>query len=170
MFEECFNKLMNDEGFFSSNPIDKGGATIFGISSVYHPQTFQHIKQLYQSGYKTKALSSARAFYFSEYWNKLYSDMNINLAEKIFSFSVNCGKIKTIKLLQSTLNNYFKQSLLIDGIFGNKTLSVILSHDQNSIRSCFIFEIMNYYKSLTDRDKSQSAFLIGWFNRALSSL
>ena len=161
-FDKCFKKLLLDEGIYSYDK--KGGNTIYGITQKNYPGEFSKIFSLYQEGRIDEALLSAKTFY-RRYYNKLYDELTYQLAEKIFNLSVNIGKVRAIKILQSTLNIYYSSDLKIDGIFGQKTLKEITSKYELGVRACYIFQLLKYHNAIVDGNLAQKKFLIGWFVR-----
>jgi DnaJ-class molecular chaperone len=46
-FDKAFEHLIINEGVYSNDPMDKGGKTIYGIASSYHPEDFNLVYNLY---------------------------------------------------------------------------------------------------------------------------
>ena len=127
-FINAFNHLIINEGGYSDDPVDKGGKTIYGITSRDYPHQFTIIYQLFNEGNKALALKAAENFYRKEFWNPLYEEIpDSSLAFKVFDLSVNRGKGTAIKLLQRVLFYEFGKTIATDGKFGNITLATIQS-------------------------------------------
>lgn len=161
--------VLANEGGYSNNPHDTGGATNYGItqrtwisylmrrSNIRAPS---HVKDI------TKA--DAIDCYKVMFWDgKLYDKIICQkLCNYIFDMIVNHGDNQGIKLVQRALfavNHKFK-FIEDDGILGNKTLDEI-----NNASAVLIAPLMaeraGFYRGLAAHDASQKVFLNGWLNR-----
>ena len=99
-FEKALKFIAPIEGFISTDPNDKGGLTIFGISSRSHPEAVLEMKELIDKGKKDEAYGIAREIYHTHYWlrtgcNAYPFPFNI----VIFDTAVNCGVDTATKLM-----------------------------------------------------------------------
>ena len=127
LFPAAIEIIFQNEGIKADDPYDPGNKTIFGIASKYHRLIYQEIVTLYDAGLTLKARQRAKDFFRANYWNEIYNYINDStLAFKIFDFGVNAGKKRSVKYIQKTVNTlYPERRLLVDGIFGNNTLTQI---------------------------------------------
>ena len=151
-FQSIISNTLRNEGGYVSDPNDPGGETNFGISKRSHSNL--DIKNL--------DIDEVKEIYRKEY----YEDTNINqldnyeLTRKVFDVGVNIGPRRTIKFLQSTMND-LGYGLEVDGILGPKTLDAVNSHDdQVEIIESFKDGVKEYYKSLKSK-----RFEKGWLRR-----
>jgi len=90
------------EGFISTDPDDRGGLTIFGISSKSHKKAVLKMKELIDSGKKEEAYEIAKKIYYEVYWlkpgcNTLPFPFNV----VVFDTAVNCGRSTATRLLNT---------------------------------------------------------------------
>lgn len=160
-FTKAFNFTKQNEGGFSHNPHDKGGATIYGVSSKYFPEVYN---QLILESDQEQIEQILKAFYYTEFYNDLYEEIFFEpLAIRLFDLSVNLGKKKAISILQSTFNTLSQNIIKADGVFGRGTLRAInlppIIHPNFYLR--YQKNAEAYYRSLDDFD----VFGRGWLNR-----
>lgn len=157
-FKEAVNFVLQNEGGYSHNQFDRGGATAFGIDTSNNPEI--------NASKLTK--EDAIEIYREKYWNgtqiPFIQDNNIRI--KFFDASVNMGYMQATKLLQRALNCTGTESI-VDGVFGKKTLKNVNDcKNPMGLQFAFIAYLTNFYESLAEKDASQKVFLIGWLNRA----
>ena len=150
-FEKAVIHVLNFEGGYVDNPLDKGGETKYGISKRAYPSI--DIKNL------TK--ETATEIYYRDYWLASSCDrMEYNVALIVFDMSVNHGVSRSIKLLQKVLK------VTEDGIIGMQTLG--------ALRTDFLFpmdilqERTHFYLRLPATQLKE--FGRGWINRVFDLL
>ncbi len=167
-FKKAHEFVAKWEGFYSNDPDDSGGETIYGISRVHHPNWEGWI--LVDEGKKDSiALKEmAEKLYRLRYWGPLNLEQvsNQRLATVVYQAGVNCGVSTAAKWLQQSLNA-FGAKLDIDGKVGNHTLHAIYERDKKGtlseiVEAFLTHQKMRYYTLAQDgKDK----FLKGWLNR-----
>lgn len=161
-FEKSFENLINDEGFNLSHvKNDRGGETYAGITRKYYPNWAGW--EFIDKGVDP-LLGDVDNFYYKEYWQKLNCDkMKDKIAESIFNFAVNAGKVTAVKLAQKVLG--IKQ----DGIIGENTLKELKKSLYFIER--YAVEKVVLYVGICERDASQRKFFFGWIkNRSLQCI
>jgi len=101
-FEKALGFIAPIEGFISTDPDDRGGLTIFGISSRSHENAVLEMKKLIDAGKKEEAYEIARKIYYEVYWYKTGCDelpFPFNIV--VFDTAVNCGRSTAIRLLNA---------------------------------------------------------------------
>lgn len=94
-FETAFDRLIDHEGGYVSDPLDPGGETKFGISKREYPNLV--IKNLTRE--------NAHDIYLRDFWNKINADkLPDGVAFQLFDFAVNSGIQTSIRYLQRALN------------------------------------------------------------------
>ena len=138
------------EGIYSKHPKDPGGLTIFGISMAMWPQAeiwrcvdlIKRVKELREEiKYKydkEKFLQewfeenpdiegAIIRFYNNNFWKKMRGDTLVKsskpIARTVFDTGVNIGMTRAARYLQIAINLVGNQSLAVDGIIGQKTIS-----------------------------------------------
>lgn len=185
-FSPAYDMLMKHEGKYANDPDDRGGETYRGIARNFHgnwegwsiidaaksqpnfPNNLEENSQLQDLVYD---------FYKRKFWDSFWGDKisNQDIAIEIFEFGVNAGIGRSVKRLQRALNvldrdGKLYNNLIIDGAFGNKTLSalnVILSSTRDSET---LFKMLNvlqgsFYIEIMEKRSSQEKYARGWFNR-----
>lgn len=130
-FPTFFDHLIVSEGYYSKDPTDIGGETLFGVSRKYHPNWKGWVKwdniisntgSIPNREVAFKALKSdLMDFYKENFWDELkcdewYSGVDIFLADS----AVNLGGV-TEKYLQEAVG------AVQDGIIGPNTISKVNS-------------------------------------------
>jgi len=159
-FLKAFNFTKENEGGFVDDARDKGGATIYGVSSKWFPDVY---KQLIESE-PQDVEEVLKAFYYTEFWDDQYDLIFFEpLSIRLFDLSVNISKRRAVKLLQRTFNDLSQTKITEDGKFGAGTLRAInlppIVHPNFYLS--YLRQAENYYKSLSDFD----VFGRGWLNR-----
>lgn len=138
-FDECLTHVLRDEGGYSDNPYDKGGATNLGVTFkaweewVGHPVTKDVIRSL------TKA--QVKQFYFVQYWmpvqgNSLPSGLNY----AVFDCAVNSGVSRASRLLQQVCG------VVVDSRIG--PLTIAAAHQTPDVTNQFLDARMAFLKSI----------------------
>ncbi len=109
-FDECFTKLIGNEGGYVNDPRDAGGETKYGISKRSYPQL--DIAAL--------TLDQAKAIYRRDYWDRMHADgLPANVAMQVFDGAVHSGIETSLRWLQKAVG------VAQDGVVGKITLSAI---------------------------------------------
>lgn len=168
-FDKAFNYLLKNEGGYSDDPDDKGGATNYGIS-------LRFLKSLYTRGYRKAdvnrdgiidpkdiqelTLPIVKDMYRIEFWKPIEAIKNEILAIKVFDAGVNIGIRKAISILQGCLD------VNVDGVIGPKTLKSLEKEKHGIILQAFIDRLCGYYYHIVYTQPKQHKFLKGWLARA----
>lgn len=167
LFPVFVKHTLSFEGGYADDPFDSGGKTIFGVSKNNWPDAFNEIYALAIGGRRDDAIVRAKEFYRANFFNELYNYIDdSSLAFKIFDFGINAGKKKAVKLLQRSINDYTKKLklgklLVVDGSFGNKTLTEVNYYSKNAIYELYIKRLEKFYRSL----RTFWRFGKGWMKR-----
>lgn len=174
-FDKALSFVFGNEGGYSNDPDDSGGATNMGITKSTLDRARLEINGL-PSSVKDLTRAQAEEIYRMFYWEASHADMlPYPLCTLHFDASVNHGVGGAGKLLQRTINNYALKAGLdvrvdVDGAVGPKTLSALcqcLDLKGNVPLICEIYcnEREKYYRSIVENNPSQAKFLRGWLNR-----
>lgn len=160
-FEIAFKELMRHEGDYSNDVDDNGGETRFGISKRSYPNV--DIRNL--------TLEKAKEIYRQAYWQKNhYGDIkDQRIATAVFLLAVNSGSVTANKMLQTTLNACFSQTVVTDGIMGAETLQTLITQfgNFNYLYCQLCLNIIKHYKDICYANKTQTKYLLGWINRVV---
>lgn len=147
-FRAAVDFVIAEEGGFSADPRDSGGATKFGISQRAYPGL--NIARL------TRA--DAEAIYRRDYWDRLPA-VSEPLAFFLLDFSVNAGVGRAIRCLQTAVG------VKDDGAFGPVTARAVSVRPVDEVLTLLAAERARFYSQLGSRDGD--VFLRGWMRRTM---
>ena len=168
-FQHALNVLLKDEGGYSNDPDDPGGATNLGITQN-DLDKWAAILGLPRS-VKSLTLADAYTFYRHVWWDKYgYNAINsIDIATKVFNLAVNIGNIPAAFILQKALK-WAGYGIEEDGVIGPKTIAAVnqmcLHGREQDLHDELTEEAKAYYEHLTEENPKLYKFLNGWLKRA----
>ncbi len=158
-FNKALPFILNNEGGFTNDPNDSGGATNYGLT----------ITDLIDSGYVNPDIETIRDLRMPQvqniyrilYWDKLQLDavLSQKIATLVFDQGVNRG-IRTITRDIQRLG-----LLRPDGIMGPKTLNYINQTVESSLCKNLIEVAKQSYRAIASNNPKDKVFLNGWLNR-----
>lgn len=174
-FDKALSFVFGNEGGYSNDPDDRGGATNLGITQSTLDRARRQMPDLPES-VEDLTREPAAEIYRVLYWEASKADMMpYPLCTLHFDAAVNHGVGGAAKLLQRTVNNYAAKAGLdvcvdVDGAVGPKTLSALcqcLDIKGNVSLICEIYcnQREAYYKAIVESNPSQKVFWNGWMNR-----
>lgn len=163
--ELALDYVFKNEGGFSNDQFDRGGATKFGITigdlSRWRKRTvsIQEVKDL--------TAAEAKKIYEAWYWNPIGAPgvKHTGVAICMFDIGVVCGISIPPKFAQSICNNH-GADLVVDGHVGPKTLAAINAMEPSVFIRDFSVKAESRFRSIVANNPSQGKFLKGWLNRA----
>lgn len=187
-FDEALKIVLKWEGGFVNDPIDKGGATNYGISLAFLKNAGVDKNDLDQDQIIEERIGDlnndgtvdekdililtkeyASKLYHQFFWRDIEYIQDNRLANQVFSLSVNCGYKTAIILLQKACR-MLKANIEVDGIFGRKTEAIVNGLDPIELNNTLVFMAERYYEGIVQKSPSQYRFLKGWKRRAKSFL
>ncbi len=149
-------RVLADEGGYSSDPADSGGATRFGISARAHPGL----------DIATLTRDAAVQIYWREWWLRFgFSQLPDAVAAKTFDLAVNIGAAHAIECLQRALRAC-GTPVTEDGAIGAATAAEAARADASALMSAMRSEAAGYYRLVAARAPADREFLRGWLIRA----
>lgn len=168
--QQEIDNLIKREGGFVNDPDDHGGATNYGITQ--RTLTMYLGRECSTDDIKNLSKQTAKDIYYINYYIKPSINLLPDLIKPIvLDMAVNMGAGRSIKLLQTALENKGFDPGNIDGKIGSKTIAAANSAvDQlgNGLIKTLVTRRVIYYEGLVKQDESQRWFLAGWVNRAES--
>ena len=165
-FDLAFDYLMGDEGGYSDNPHDPGGATNWGVTQrsldAFHGR---HETEL-PTNVKDLTKDQAKEIYRIQWWSPQFDKIkDERIAIKIFSHHVNTDDgafpSRAVKLAQEAVNEYPSPGTLVeDGVIGPKTLDALNTFTYWEFAPRFKHQLEAWYVSLNN-----PYFLRGWLVR-----
>jgi lysozyme family protein len=117
-FNDCLNKVLKDEGGYSNDPSDSGGATNFGITIADYRLYIN--KAGTPNDVRNMTVGQAKTIYRTKYWDALSCDsLDSGVDYTCFDYGVNSGLGRPRKALQRFKS--LKGTELIDAINNERT-------------------------------------------------
>ncbi|WP_151827592.1 glycoside hydrolase family 108 protein [Acinetobacter oleivorans] len=177
--EQYLDELIKREGGYVNNPVDRGGATKYGITeAVARANGFK-------GNMKDLPLDVAKSIYRKQYWiSPRFDQVNAvssAIAEELLDTGVNCGTGFAKPLLQralNLLNNNGKAGfpdLVIDGVYGSTTLGALKIYlakrgkdgEKVLVRVLNIMQGQRYIE-ICERNPTQEQFFYGWISNRVT--
>lgn len=151
-FKECLALVLKSEGGWVNHKDDPGGETNLGVTKrvweewVGHPvNTMKNLTE-----------ADVAPLYEQKYWRACYGEvLPRGLDFVVFSFGVNAGPGRSVKLLQQTIG------CVPDGVIGPRTRELIFASNSANLIAKFSEARREYYRAL----KNFPIFGKGWLNR-----
>lgn len=159
-FANAMQRLLDEEGGYSNNPMDHGGPTNHGITQ--HDLAVWRGKPVTAQDVKDMSVDEATAIYKAHYWDaiNLPAIHSETLQEIIFNQGVLCGPQTVVMHLQRIL--MLKQ----DGKIGPVSLAAINAHPQPKVLAMQLMcDMQQRYVDIVLKNNSQIIFLHGWLRR-----
>lgn len=143
-FLACMPFIKQEEGGYSDNPHDPGGATNCGITQreltaylISRGQPPMNVKNL------SWGISIVDDIYYSQYWlpNCVYLRPGEDLC--LFNFGINAGVVEAVKIIQAAVR------VPVDGHYGVITQAACLSADPKKLIYAFTLKEESFYRSLS---------------------
>ena len=157
-FDEAVNVVFANEGGYSTNPLDPGGETNFGITKKNYPDL--NIRALTQA--------DAKSLYYRDYWVKHLFTMiqSQPIANKVFDLAVNLGPKTAIRILQQALSFFVAGPIVCDGVIGDLTLAAINEVPEDKLLQELRARYAQYHcQLLVDQGVKLTGFMLGWLRR-----
>jgi lysozyme family protein len=166
-YRAAIGKVLENEGGYSKNPADPGGETFKGISRRFYPK-WEGWSIIDINHFEPRLDEMVIQFYKEQFWDKLrLSEVSDDFVSSlILNFGVNIGKKQITKKVQRILK------VQVDGVIGPITifkLNQFLKTNRSEFVYHLLLEVAELYVQIVNKNKTQKVFLLGWFNRIMSS-
>lgn len=190
-FVRAFRELLGIEGGYVNDPVDRGGATKYGISLRFLVDAgafdddgdgFDDFDLDMDGDIDGRDISrltvgDAMFLYRDHFWLALDCDSFPEpIGEILFDQGVNGGNHASRKLLQHAINSCLRQTglklITVDGRIGNQTrnaMQIILTHRKLGmvvLVEAYREAVRARYRAIVRNDPRQKRFLRGWLSRA----
>jgi lysozyme family protein len=153
-FTKCIQYIFAEEGGFSNNPADPGGATNMGITQATLAAWEGHEVSLEDVEDLTRQV--ATQIYKAEYWAKISGDnLPAGLDYAVFDFAVNSGPPRAAMTLQEIVGT------ATDGLIGVNTIQAIYNQDTDYLINTLCDRRLAWLQTLS----TYSTFGNGWAGR-----
>ena len=167
LLDKALAFTLGNEGGYSNNPVDPGGATNFGIiQRTLDRWNGIHPELGFPANVRTLTQAQAELIYRLDYWR--WDDLTAPaVAIKLFDIGVNAGLATAVKLLQKAVNTLVNPPpLAVDGQLGPMTLAAANAQTPSALLEAICEVQADYYNAIVARNPSQAAFIKGWLKRA----
>lgn len=168
-FKIAVDKVLKAEGILSRDKNDAGGVTKFGITEKVARD------HGYTGAMEDLTIDFALKIYEDDYWLMINLDKmdDQDVANTIFSISVNSGQNKAGRILQRALNLLNRNAtswrdIIEDGIIGSITLGLfneLSAEDKQYVYWVCLGLMFFNYNNITLHNTTQEDFIRGWVNR-----
>lgn len=154
-FDQAFTRLLGNEGGYSNNEADPGGATNWGVTQAVARANG------YQGDMKNFTQDQAKAIYRKLYWDSIgIVNLPTEVQFDVFDGAVNSGPTQSAKWLQRAVN------VDDDGVIGHLTI-----HACELLPPAVIVARYNGFRlDFFTRLKTWPVFGTGWARRIASNL
>lgn len=173
-FAQAFSFMIHNEGGFSDNPNDAGGATNFGISLRYMRSLPDDTLRKYgvhvppdAAAIRDMTPEQARAIYEGEFWSGALEEIPKQpFANYVFDMCVNHGPADGIRILQRAICSAARNQheVKTDGVLGQKTLDA-MARNYVFLPATLIATRAQCFREYAEQ-RGQHEFLPGWLDRA----
>lgn len=162
--DEALTYLLEEEGGWSNNPADHGGATKFGVTQGTY-DTYRTAKNLPHQSVREITQAEAREIYDVNYWRAAAcNQLPWPISYLTFDAAVNSGPSRAVRWTQAGLG------VSADGKVGPKTLAaanaVVDGGDSKSLLA-IVDQRVQFLAKLVKSETSQLTFLLGWWRRTM---
>jgi lysozyme family protein len=160
-FHSAAARVLSNEGGFTDDPADRGGATKFGISQRQYPEL--NIAEL--------SREEAIAIYYRDWWRRFdYEELPAAIGAKVLDLAVNVGPAQAARCLQRALRAC-GIGVEEDGVLGPGTRVAARGVDVRALIAALRSEAAGHYRLIAStrhagRANETAGFLKGWLRRA----
>jgi lysozyme family protein len=153
--------ILKREGGFVDNPMDRGGATNFGVTA----HTFRWWRNDPNADIRTLKEPEAREILTAIFIDRpKISQLPPELVPFMSDWAVHSGPFLAIEHLQRALK------VTVDGTIGPETLAAAQKANKLDLLRLLIASRIKMIGRIVAKSPQQSAFLIGWLERVLGFL
>lgn len=154
-FDAAFDEVIKHEGSFVDHPLDKGGATRWGVTEAVARE----------NGYEGKMqdfpIELAKRIYRDSYWAPIRADLLPPVVRyAVFDAAINSGVRRAVIWLQEAVG------AKADGIIGPQTLALVRDTNHEKLLRVYLSRRLAFMASLSN----WPAFGRGWARRIAALL
>lgn len=157
--DSMIDAVLKREGGYVNHPLDKGGATNYGIT-LATLREWRKDNSLQAEDVALLTVPEARQIYKNLYFDAPgFGQLPEAIWPAIFDAAVNHGPAGAIKMLQKALG------VAVDGKIGPETIAASKAHHPGALVALFLAERARKYGAIVTADPTQAVFAKGWLNR-----
>lgn len=178
-FDAAFSRTVGIEGGYSNNPADRGGETMWGITTAVARA------HGYQGPMRDMPILVAKDIYRQSYWLLLHLDqidpVSPMIAAEMFDTAVNCGAGVPVPFLQRALNAFNRQGkdypdMPVDGLIGVTTAAALKAFftARGARAELVMLAVLRSFRGvryveIAEKNPTQEVFEFGWWNRIVEA-
>lgn len=164
LFYATIPLVLNYEGGYVNDPLDKGGKTNMGITQKFL-DAYKKKANVNVNDVKDLTKKDAIDLYKAEWDARGFGLLdNTDVMKLVYDFSVNSGPQKAIGSLQKVLNKK-GHNLIEDGFIGDKTNKAVNAVDDKWLKKELQKSRADHCDGIVDRNPEQKRYIKGWFYR-----
>lgn len=158
-FNSAFEYTVQNEGYYSNNPADRGGPTKFGIT--INTLSAWRKKAVTPSDVQMLGRDEAKAIYKTCYWDLLNCDSltQLPVATAVFDMGVLFGTHCAALYAQEAVG------VAMDGVIGPETVKALNLADVQEFLTDYNLIFKDKINNIISRTANQAVFRSGWNNR-----
>ena len=160
--------LLGHEGGFVDDPVDRGGATKYGVTIATWRRYARPLFGIAPSVATLRQITPAMAseIFWVGYWEPSRSDKlnDIELARLHSDTAYFAGSGNAARILQRAINRA-GGSVSVDGAIGPLTLAAANTLDPSTLYAAYKEERWSHHERDIGKNPQQSRFRNGWWNR-----
>ena len=153
-FDQAAELVLANEGGLSVDKNDPGGTTNFGIAQRWHPEV--DVTKL--------SRDKAKEIYRGTYW-RFDGISSQRLANRLLDMSVNTSLARTVRILQRALAGMVAGPVIVDGVFGDRTLEFANAVDETRLVEELKARMAFSHCEDAIANPPQQSELLGWLRR-----
>ena len=154
-FDAAFDEVIKHEGGFVDHPLDKGGATRWGVTEAVARENG------YTGHMKDFPIEMAKRIYRDSYWMPIRADQLPPVVRyAVFDAAINSGVRRAVMWLQESVG------AKPDGIIGPQTLALVRDTNHEKLLRVYLAQRLAFMASLSN----WPAFGRGWARRIAALL
>jgi lysozyme family protein len=186
-FVDAVRDVLGIEGGFVNDPIDRGGATKYGISlrflvaegkidldgDGFADFDLDMDGDIDGADIRNLTIGDAIWLYHEFFWKRYKCDaLPKPIGEALFDQAINGGGRAAQKMLQQAINRFAREPLYVDGKIGSMTrvqMQAVIAMPNVGIEGlmeAYREQVKLRYRAIVRRNPSQNRFLRGWLRRA----
>jgi lysozyme family protein len=144
-FTACLDFTLRQEGGYSHDPNDPGGATNYGIT-LGTLRSYTGNADLGVAAIQTLSMDTVQAIYGADYWNRMRCDALLAGVDlMVFDHGVNAGTGRSAMILQQAIGLVGAE---VDGSIGPQTLAAAAQMAPATLINDLAARQRTYYQSL----------------------
>ncbi len=164
-FQKALDYVFANEGGFDNIPEDHGGATRYGIT-IGDAMRWRK-RSVSVAEMRVFPIEEAKQIYEAWYWKPVGCDRitSPGVAICVFDIGVVCGISTAARFAQKVCIGT-GALIKLDGEIGHHSIKAINAVDPAVFIKAFAALSENKFRSIVDKNPTQTKFLKGWLNRA----